>query len=180
MTRRNSERPNIVPIIFVAAVAENGVIGRDNGLPWRIKSEMKYFRSVTMGKPVVMGSKTYVSIGKPLVGRTNIVVTRNQDFAARGVIAAPLDQAMEAARGDALRRGSPEIAVIGGADIFNLLMPVADRLVLTTVHASPPGDIYFPAIDPSIWKEVERRRQPQAPDDEYGFSIVTYERARAS
>jgi dihydrofolate reductase len=165
-------------IILVVAVAENGVIGRDNQLPWRIKSDLKFFKSVTMNKPVVMGRKTYVSIGKPLPGRTNIVVTRQPDFTAGGVVVAPgIDQALTVARGDALRRGADAIAVIGGTDIFQQTMPLADRLILTLVHAKPPGDTYFPAVDPAVWREAERLPQPKGPDDDYGFTIVNYERA---
>ncbi len=167
-----------VPIILVVAVAENGVIGRDNQLPWRIKSDLKFFKSVTLNKPVVMGSKTYRSIGKPLQGRTNIVITRQQDFAAPGIlVASGIDQALSAARGDALRRGADAIAVIGGTEIFAQTLPLADRLILTLVHANPPGDTYFPPVDPAVWREAERLPQPKGPDDEYGFTIVNYERA---
>jgi dihydrofolate reductase len=167
-----------VPIILVVAVAENGVIGRDNQLPWRIKSDLKFFKSVTLNKPVVMGRKTYRSIGKPLPGRTNIVITRQQDFAAPGILVAPgIDQALSAARGDALRRGADAIAVIGGTEIFAQTLPLADRLILTLVHANPPGDTYFPPVDPAVWREAERLPQPKGPDDEYGFTIVNYERA---
>jgi dihydrofolate reductase len=170
-----------VPIILVVAVAENGVIGRDNQLPWRIKSDLKFFKSVTMNKPVVMGRKTYGSIGKPLPGRTNIVVTRQADFSANGIVVAPgLDRALTVARGDALRRGADAIAVIGGTDIFRQTIPLADRLILTLVHAKPPGDTYFPAVDPAVWRETERLQQPRGPGDEYGFTIVNYERAGAA
>jgi dihydrofolate reductase len=166
-----------IPIILVVAVAENGVIGRDNKLPWRIKSDLKFFRSVTMNKPVVMGRKTYASIGRPLPGRTNIVVTRQSDFAAPGIVVAPgLDQALTAARGDALRRGADAIAVIGGTEIFAQTMPLASRVILTLVHAKPPGDTYLPEVDPAVWREAERLPQPKGPDDEYGFTIVHYER----
>lgn len=169
--------PARVAIVLVVAVAENGVIGRDNQLPWRLKSELKYFRAVTMNKPVVMGRKTYVSIGKPLPGRTNIVVTRQDDFTAAGVLVAPgIDQALAAARGDALRRGTNEIAIIGGTEIFNQTLPVADRLALTQVHANPEGDTYFPPINPAVWHEIDRTPQSQGPDDEYGFTIVNYGR----
>jgi dihydrofolate reductase len=167
-----------VPIILVVAVAENGVIGRDNQLPWRIRSDLKFFKSVTLNKPVVMGRKTYRSIGKPLPGRTNIVITRQQDFAAPGIlVASGIDQALSAARGDALRRGADAIAVIGGTEIFAQTLPLADRLILTLVHANPPGDTYFPPVDPAVWREAERLPQPKGPDDEYGFTIVNYERA---
>ncbi len=173
--------PGHVVIVLVVAVAENGVIGRNNQLPWRIKSDLKYFRSVTMNKPVVMGRKTYVSIGKPLPGRTNIVVTRQDDFTAAGVLVTPgIAEALAAARGDALRRGTNEIAVIGGTEIFNQTLPLADRLALTQVHANPDGDTYFPAIDPVMWRETDRTPQPQGPDDEFGFTIVNYERRNAA
>ena len=172
---------NAIPIILVVAVAENGVIGRDNQLPWRIKSDLKFFKSVTIDKPVVMGRKTFASIGKPLPRRTNIVITRQPDFAASGVLVAPgIDQALSAARGDALRRGADAIAVIGGTEIFSQAMPLADRLILTLVHANPPGDTYFPPVDPAVWREAERLPQPKGPDDEYGFTIVNYERAGAA
>ena len=106
-------------IVVLAAVAENGVIGRGNALPWRLKSDMAHFRALTMGKPVVMGRKTYLSIGKPLKGRTTIVVSRDRAFAAPGVLVAPnLDYALAAARGDALRRGADTVIVAGGADIY--------------------------------------------------------------
>ncbi len=170
-----------VAIVLVVAVAENGVIGRNNQLPWRIRSDLKYFRAITMNKPVVMGRKTYVSIGRPLPGRTNIVVTRQDDFTAPGVlVASGLDQAMAAARGDALRRGTNEIAVIGGTEIFHQTLPLADRLALTQVHANPEGDTYFPPVDPAVWRETSRTPQPQGADDDYGFTIVNYERRDAA
>jgi len=166
-----------VAIVLVVAVADNGVIGRDNQLPWRLKSELKYFRARTMNRPVVMGRKTYVSIGKPLPGRTNIVVTRTDDFTAAGVVVAGgIAQALAAARGDALRRGADEIAVIGGTEIFSQTLPLAHRLALTQVHAKPDGDTYFPEIDPNVWREIDRTPQPQGPDDDHAFTIINYER----
>ena len=113
--------------MLVAAIAENGVIGRGNALPWRLKSDMAHFRALTMGKPVVVGRKTYLSIGKPLKGRTTIVVSRDRAFAAPGIVVAPnLEAALAAARGDALRRGADAIIVAGGADIYIQALPVAD------------------------------------------------------
>lgn len=166
-------------IVLVAAVAKNGVIGRDNGLPWRIKSDLQYFRSLTIGRPVVMGRKTFLSIGKPLPGRTNIVVSRDPVFSASGVVAATtLDRAMQVARGDALRRGADSIAIIGGTEIFRHMMTSADRLALTIVDAAPAGDTYFPEIDPRHWREIEHSPQKQGPQDEFSFSFVTYERDR--
>jgi len=178
---RGADASNGIDIILVVAVAENDVIGRDNALPWRIKSDLKFFRKVTMNKPVVMGRRTWLSIGRPLPGRTNIVVTRQADFAAPGVVVATgIDKALTAARGDALRRGADAIAVIGGTEIFAQTMGRANRLILTLVHAKPPGDTYFPAVDPAVWRESERLPQPKGPDDEYGFTIVNYERAGAA
>ena len=164
-----------IDVVVLAAVAENGVIGRDNALPWRMKSDMVRFRAVTMGKPVVMGRKTYLSIGKPLSGRTNIVISRNAGFTAAGVVVvANLDAALAVARGDALRRGANAIVVIGGTDIFAQTMPLAARLDITLVHARPAGDTYFPPIDPHVWREAERREQPAGPQDDAGFANITY------
>jgi dihydrofolate reductase len=162
-------------------VSENGVIGRGNALPWRLKSDMRHFRALTMGKPVVMGRKTYHAIGAPLSGRTNVVVSRDADFAASGVLVAPsLGTALEAAHGDALRRGVGEIAIIGGADIYAQTMPFADRLEITRVHADISGDAHFPTIDPARWRETARREQPAGVDDDAGMSFLVYHRVAAS
>jgi dihydrofolate reductase len=164
-------------IVLLAAIAENGVIGRGNALPWRLKSDMQHFRAVTMGKPVVMGRKTYLSIGKPLAGRTTIVVSRNAGFAAPGIVVAQtIDAALAAARSDALRRNTDTIAVAGGADIYSQLMPVAMRLAITEVHKSVDGDAAFPAIDPAVWRETAREEQKPGAEDETPFAFVTYER----
>ena len=174
----SAAKPHPVALVLVAAVADNGVIGRDNALPFRQGSDLKRFKALTMGKPVLMGRKTFLSIGKPLPGRTNIVVSRNLGFAAGGVVAASdLDLALSAARGDALRRGADEIAVIGGADIFSRLMPLADRLEITHVHARPDGDTHFPPIDASQWRAVAKSELPAGPRDEAPVSYVTYARA---
>jgi dihydrofolate reductase len=164
-------------IVLVAGVAENGVIGRAGGLPWRLKSDMQQFRALTVGKPVVMGRKTYLSIGKPLKGRTNIVVSRDPAFAAPGVIAAlTIAAALAVARGDALRLGADTIAVIGGADIYAQTMALATRLVITQVHLAPAGDTSFPSIDPDTWREASRSDHRAGPDDEADFTVVVYER----
>ncbi len=164
-------------LVQVAAVAQNGVIGQSGRLPWRLESDLAHFRSVTMGKPLVMGRKTYLSIGKPLAGRTNIVVSRDRSFAAPGaVVAASLDAALTAARGDALRRGTNEIVVIGGADLYRQTLPVADRLVITQVNLRPQGDATFPPVDPAAWKVVSRSEHPPGPGDEASFTVLVYER----
>jgi len=165
-------------ILLIAAVAENGVIGRGNALPWRLKSDMLHFRVLTMGKPVVMGRKTYLSIGRPLKGRTTIVVSRDRTFVAPGIVVAPsLDAALTAARGDALRRNAETIVVAGGAEIYAQTMPFATQLAITCVHKQIDGDAYFPAIDGNKWRESARSEHEAAAEDEAAFAFVTYERA---
>jgi dihydrofolate reductase len=167
-----------VKIILLAAVADNGVIGRDNALPFRQRSDLKRFKALTMGKPVLMGRKTYQSIGKPLPGRTNIVVSRNAAFKAPGIIVAPdLASALTIAHGDALRREVDEITVIGGADIFAALLPQAARLEITRVHARPDGNALFPAIDPTGWRESARTEHSPGAADDAAFTVLTYHRA---
>ena len=168
-------------IVLLAAVAENGIIGRDNGLPWRLKSDMQHFRSTTMGKPVVMGRKTYQSIGKPLPGRTTIVVSRDTAFAAPGILVAPsLPAALEAACGAALRRGVNALVVAGGGEIYRQAMPLATQLSITEVRKRVEGDAKFPAIDPQLWREITRSEHQPAAEDESAFAFVTYERMNAA
>jgi dihydrofolate reductase len=168
-------RPHIVMIV---AVAENGVIGAGGAIPWRLKSDMKRFKALTLDKPVVMGRKTFVSIGKPLPGRTNIVVTRDTGFRAAGAIVTNcFADARGIATGDALRRFATEIAVIGGAEIYAQWMESADRLEITEVHARPDGDTRLPAIG-AEWEEAARMRNPAGPDDSADFSYVTYRRRK--
>jgi len=168
----------MVPITIVAALAENGVIGRDNGLPWRLKSDMVHFRTITMGKPVVMGRKTFLSIGRPLPGRTTIVVSRDHTFAAPGIVAAPsVETGLTVAQGDALRRGAECIIVAGGADLYAQTMPLAERLHITYVHRAVDGDAYFPAIDRSVWHETARDEHAAGAADDAAFAFVVYRRA---
>ncbi len=163
-------------IVLIVAVAENGVIGAQGKIPWRLKSDMQRFKAMTIGKPVVMGRKTFVSLPKPLPGRTNIVVTRDRDFRAQGaIVAGSFADARAIALGDALRRSAAEIAVIGGAEIYAQWMDIADRLEVTEVHARPEGDTCF-NIDAARWQEVARERHPAGPDDSADFSYVTYRR----
>ena len=166
-------------VMLIVAVAENGVIGAGGAIPWRLKSDMKRFKALTSGKPVVMGRKTFVSIGRPLPGRTNIVVTRDPDFRAAGVVVTnSFANARAIAIGDALRRFATEIAVIGGAEIYAQWMDSADRLEITEVHAQPDGDTRFPAVDATAWEEVARVRNPAGPDDSADFSYVTFRRRK--
>jgi dihydrofolate reductase len=140
---------------------------------------MQHFRALTMGKPVVMGRKTFESIGKPLKGRTNIIVSRDPDFAAPGIVVAPdIGVALAAAHGDALRRGADSVTVVGGQDIFAATMPQAARLEITIVHAKPEGDTFFPPIDTAIWQEVAREDHAASPGDDAAFTFVTYRRAQ--
>ena len=166
-------------VVLVVAVAENGVIGQGGKLPWRLKSEMRHFRDVTWGKPVVVGRKTYESFArKPLPGRTNIVVTRDRSLTIPGaLVTTSVAAALDAARGDALRRGVDQISVVGGADIYAQTIADADRLVVTRVKLQPAGDTTFPAIDPKLWREVERSDHAAGPDDDASYSIHIYERA---
>jgi dihydrofolate reductase len=170
-----------IEIVFVVAIARNGVIGRDNAMPWRLKSDLRHFKAMTIGRPVVMGRKTHLSIGKPLPGRTNIVVTRDKSYGAPGIVVAnDLDAALVTARADALRRGVSEIAVIGGGEIFAELMPRADRLEITIVEAEPEGDVLFPPWDRSVWQEVSRRVGDSDPADTAPVTFVTYRREKAA
>lgn len=164
-------------IVLVAAVAENGVIGRGNALPWRLKSDMHHFRTVTMGKPVVMGRKTYLTIGQPLKGRTTIVVSRDSAFTAPGVVVAPsLGAALATARGDALRRNTDTIVIAGGADIYTQALPLAASLVVTHVRKHVDGDACFPSIDPNVWREQMRTEHEPGAEDEAAFAFATYRR----
>ncbi|HEV2160060.1 dihydrofolate reductase [Bradyrhizobium sp.] len=163
-------------IVFVVAIAENGIIGAGNAIPWRLKSDMARFKALTIGKPVIMGRKTFETLRRPLPGRTNIVITRDPDYRAAGaVVTTSSDDAGEVARGDALRRSVAEIAVIGGAEIYRQWLDRADRLEITEVHARPEGDTHFD-IDRAEWEETARIRHPAGPDDSAGFSYVTYRR----
>lgn len=179
----NSDTEGVrVRVVLVAAMAENGVIGRNQGLPWKIRSELRHFRAATWGKPVVMGRRTYLAIpprNRPLPGRTTIVVSRDPQFQARGaVVASDLPRALAVGRADALRRGARQIVIAGGAEIYAQAWPVADDITLTLVHLRPDGDTMFPSIDPGLWREVERTEQPAGPGDEAGFAIVRYRRRR--
>jgi len=166
-------------IVLMVAVADNGVIGAQGAIPWRQKTDQQRLKTMTLGKPVVMGRKTFASLRRPLPGRTNIVVTRDAGFRAAGaVVTTSFDDARAVALGDALRRSADEIAVIGGAEIYAQWMACADRLEITEVHARPAGDTCFAVIDMAIWQEVGRVRNPAGPDDSADFSYVTYRRRR--
>jgi dihydrofolate reductase len=167
-------------IVLIVAVADNGVIGAGGAIPWRLKTDLQRFKAITMGKPVVMGRKTFLSLRRPLPGRTNIVMTRDGNFRASGAaVTTSLAAAREVATGDALRRFVTEIAVIGGAEIYAQWMDFADRLEVTEVHLRPEGDTHFAPINKVDWEEVARARNPAGADDIADFSFVTYRRQRS-
>ncbi|MBG1231184.1 dihydrofolate reductase [Aestuariivirga litoralis] len=159
-------------IALVYAVSRNGVIGLDGGLPWRLPSDLKHFKAVTLGKPVIMGRKTWDSLPKkPLPGRANIVITRARGWQAEGALVAhDADQAV------ALAGDAPEICVIGGAEIFKVFLPLANRIYLTRVFDDVAGDTFMPEIDGKHWVELETRRFEKGPNDSAAFETVTYER----
>jgi dihydrofolate reductase len=166
-----------IPVAFVVAIAENGVIGRDNGLPWRLSSDLKRFKALTMGKPVVMGRRTWESIGRPLPGRDNIVISRDAAYRADGAeVAASLEGALALARTAARHSGADEIVVIGGGEIYRMAMPLADRLYVTHIEAAPTGDTLFPPIDAEEWRAVSREDHPAGEKDSHPWSFVVYER----
>jgi dihydrofolate reductase len=160
---------------LVVARADNGIIGRDNALPWRISADLKHFKRLTVGKPVVMGRRTFESIGKPLPGRHNIVLTRDPGWSAEGVTIAPNLAEAIAAAGLVPNARADEIMIIGGAQIYAEALPSARRVHLTEVHASPAGDTLLPAFNPALWYETAR--EDHAADGEQpGYSFVTLER----
>lgn len=154
------------------------MIGCDARMPWHVPSDLRTFRRLTMGKPLIMGRKTYDAIGRPLDGRDNIVVTRNAAFRAAGVDrAGSIAEALERARMRATARGVDEIMVIGGAEIFDATLALADRIYLTRIHARPGGDVTFPDPDPHIWREVSRDTIQPDPRDTAPATLYVYERA---
>jgi dihydrofolate reductase len=168
------------PIIcFTLARAENGVIGKDGGLAWRLPDDFKHFKELTRGKPIIMGRTTLTSdLKKPLSDRTNIVLTRDPDFRCAGALVAhSIDEALALARREASRLGAGEIHVIGGAEVFRAALPYAQRIYLTEVHAAPAGDAHLEAFDPKVWREVSRLRHEADARHIHAFSFVTLERA---
>ena len=164
-------------IVLVVAVAKNGVIGRDGDLPWRLPSDLKRFKQLTLGKPVLMGRKTWDSIGKPLPGRPNIVITRDTTFAAPGAEVVPsLDEGLAAARREAKQLGVDEICVIGGGQIYAQVFDRADILHVTHVEADVEGDTRFPIIDPAVFETVVEEPLPQGEKDSHVMRFVTWRR----
>jgi len=156
-------------ISLIVARARNGVIGAKGGIPWRLPGELAYFRQTTMGHPLVMGRKTWESIGRPLPGRRSIVVSRQPGFTAPGAeVATSLDEALQRCA------GSAEVFVIGGEQLYREALPRADRLLVTEIDADFDGDTYWPAVDPAQWREAARVQPPPAGAGVPAFAYVTY------
>lgn len=167
----------MVKLAVIVAAADNGVIGRNGALPWHLPEDLRYFKRVTLGKPIVMGRKTYESIGKPLPGRTNIVVSRNTHFRAEGVrVVASLEEALQLAETIAENDAIDELMVIGGAQIYAEALLRADRLYYTAVHCSVDGDAVLPEIDWALWRETSREAHPATATDEAAYTFLTYDR----
>ncbi|MET0257207.1 MAG: dihydrofolate reductase [Methylobacterium sp.] len=157
-------------ISLVVAVARNGVIGRDNGLIWHLSSDLKRFKALTMGKPMLMGRKTFAAIGRPLPGRRSLVLTRDRGYAAEGVeVVHDWDAALAAAQSD-------ELMVVGGGEIYALALPQADRIHLTEVDTAPEGDAYLPEFDRSAYRETLREAHPAGARDDHAFVYIDLER----
>lgn len=158
-------------LALVAAVAENGIIGSANRLPWHLPADLQHFKALTLDKPVLMGRKTFESIGRPLPHRRNLVLTSRKDFTAAGAeVVSSLEQAM------ALTADAPELMIIGGTQVYRLALPKAVRIHLTRVHATVPGDARFPHCDWTQWREVARTHHPADEKNMHAMSFITLER----
>lgn len=166
-------------IVLVVAAGRNGVIGRNGDLPWRLPSDLKRFKAATLGKPVVMGRKTWESLPKrPLPGRANLVVSRTLAAAPGAQVFASLDEALEEARVEAAAAGVEEVCVIGGAEIYAASLPQADSVLLTEVDLAPEGDAMFPPLDPDQWAVRSAERVEPGEGDDAGFTVRRYSRVR--
>lgn len=166
-----------LPVSIIVAVAENGIIGSNGDMPWKLSSDLKRFKKITTGNPVIMGRKTYESIGRPLPQRYNLVISRNGGFRADGVdVVVTPDAALEKAEKWGAENGSKEICILGGGEIYRLFLPIAERIYFTKVLASPVGDTGFPDIDEAVWKLVREELVPAGPKDSNETIFQVYER----
>ena len=164
-------------VAMIAAMAKNRVIGRNNKLPWYLPEDLRYFKRITLGKPMIMGRKTFESIGKPLPGRATFVVTRNPEWRAEGVSVVPdLETALRKARAWAMTAAVDEVIVAGGGQIYTEALARADRMYLTLVHAEVEGDARFPEWNPAEWREVSREDFDAIPPNTYPYSFVVLDR----
>jgi len=167
----------LLPMVLVLAASENGVIGKNNALPWNLPDDLKHFKQTTMGCPILMGRKTYESVGRPLPGRTNIVLTKDSEWSAPGVEPfQSLDAALDRADQQALLDGATALCVIGGAEIYRLCLPIADQVVLTQVHGYVQGDAYFDVSQLDGWEERERQDFIAGERNSHDFSVVKFVR----
>ncbi len=170
-----------IPLVIIAAVARNGIIGDGEAMPWRLPGDLKRFKALTLGKPMIMGRKTFASIGRALPGRETIVATRDRSFAGAGVLVVhSLEEALALGQTRARAMGASAVILAGGGDLYAQLMHGADRLELTEVDMTPRGATRFPPVDPKIWREVSRQTHSPGPGDDAGFSFVAYERCDRS
>lgn len=166
----NTLRPHIKCVV---AYSKNRVIGRDNTLPWRLPSDLAHFKKVTMGQPIIMGRKTWESLGRPLPGRRNIVVSRNASYEAPGAeVFSSVQQAIQACHNE------PSVCIIGGAQIFNDALPFIDEIIATEIMAEIDGDVFFPELSASEWRETNR--QPRVEENGYAYEIATYQSVKAA
>lgn len=166
-----------LPVVLIAAIADNGVIGDGNRLIWRLKTDLRRFRNLTLGRPVLMGRKTFLSIGKPLPGRETIVLTRDPAFKAEGVhVAHSLEEGLAEGQRLGAAMAADSVVVAGGAEIYAQALPIADRLELTLVHAEPEGDAVFPEWGRAAFDLAGRESHPASADDEHAFTFATYRR----
>ena len=173
-------KDDTIKLASIVAVAENGVIGRDNDMAWRIPSEFAYFRDMTIGKPVIMGRKSFDALGKPLRDRPNIIVTRDTTWRREGVLVChSLEDAIASARRIAAGRGATTVFIAGGAEIYRQAMPLIDILYLTEIHLAPEGDVIFPAFDRGQFDETARTFHKAHPGDEADYTITVLQRKAA-
>ncbi len=165
-----------LPVSIVVAVADNGVIGRGNALPWDLPDDLQHFKRTTMGRPIVMGRKTFESIGRPLPGRLNIILTRDPSWTAHGVsVASSIEQAIDLAEGQAFIDGADSVMVIGGAEVYRQALPFASRAFVTRVHGQVEGDAFFDLDEIASWREVARERVPAGGRNSHDFSVIRLE-----
>lgn len=168
----------MMTVSLIVAHGKNRAIGKDNVMPWHIPGDLKFFKAQTMGKPVVMGRKTFQSIGRPLPGRLNIVITRDENFTAEGVaLSSSLDAALDLARKEVARLGGDELMIIGGAQIYKQSIALADRLYITEVDLEPEADAFFPETNPNEWTETFRETH-EAVSDTPGYAFVIFDRKK--
>ncbi|KQQ61520.1 diacylglycerol kinase [Rhizobium sp. Leaf311] len=165
-------------ITLIAAVAENGVIGRDLDMPWKLSTDLKHFKAATMGKPLIMGRKTFLSVGeRPLPGRPHIIISRNPDYRPDGVnVVSSLEDALDLGRHLAQTLGVDEVFVAGGGEIYRQAMPFADQLSVTHVDVSLEGDTFFPQIDPEVFEKFEETAAPAGENDDFPVRFARYRR----